>query len=203
MIVLKAKLSQRKLIPALSISLRAALSGVRGANGAPAVAAVVSFLRKRKEQHMKRITKITVLALGVVFAASAQSNCKDAKGTLAEFWGGGNDSPGTLTNAGWLNGTTLVIFTSPGFPTPVPTQFSYTGAFTVTTSQGQLKGTRTFVTDVAAGWSMDMTIVDPDASTGIFAGATGVLYTTQIETNTASPPTTYLSEINGRICFAR
>jgi hypothetical protein len=73
-------------------------------------------------------------------SASEKSNCKRAKGHLVEFWGGGNDSPGRLTNAGWLNGTTLVVFTSAGFPTPIPSAFSYTGAHTLTTSHGELKG---------------------------------------------------------------
>jgi hypothetical protein len=136
-------------------------------------------------------------------SASARGNCKDAKGHFAEFWGGGGDSPGTISNGGWLNGATLAVFSSAGFPTPVPTQFTYTAAFTLTTGQGQLKGTRTFLTDVGTGWSVDMTIIDPNASTGTFAGANGVLYVYQLETNTAPPPTTYQSEVIGLICFAR
>jgi hypothetical protein len=136
-------------------------------------------------------------------SASERSNCKKAKGNLVEFWGGGNDSPGKLTNGGWLDGTTLVVFTSVGFPTPVASAFSYTGAHTLTTSHGELKGTRLFLTDVATGWGLDMTTIDPNASTGIFAGATGVLYVNTIKSNTAPPPTWYVSEIIGRVCFAR
>lgn len=136
-------------------------------------------------------------------SAPAQSNCKDAKGNFTEFWGGGGDSPGRISNGGWLNGATLSVFNSAGFPTPVPTQFTYTAAFTLTTGQGQLKGARTFLTDAETGWSVDMTIIDPNASTGRFAGAKGVLYVYAIKSNTAPPPTTYESEIVGLICFAR
>jgi hypothetical protein len=133
---------------------------------------------------------------------SEQGNCKEAKGKFAEFWGGGGDSPGTISNGGWLNGTTLAVFTSAGFPTPVSTQFTYTAAFTLTTGQGLLKGTRTFLTDVGTGWGVDMTIIDPNASTGRFAGAKGVLYVYELESNAAPAPTNYLSQIVGLICFA-
>jgi hypothetical protein len=145
------------------------------------------------------IPELTVLGR----SASEKSNCKKAKGDLVEFWGGGNDSPGTLTNGGWLDGTTLVVFTSAGFLTPVPSAFSYTGAHTLTTSHGELKGTRLFLTDIVTGWGLDMTSIDPNASTGIFAGATGVLYVNLIKSNTAPPPTFYVSEVRGLVCFAR
>ncbi|MFN0103176.1 MAG: hypothetical protein ACKV2U_13935 [Bryobacteraceae bacterium] len=155
---------------------------------------------------MKSIIKMTLFAVGFAVlsqGAFAQRNCRDARGNLTESWSGGSDSTGTIGNGLWLNGTTLTVFTSAGFPTPVPTQFTYTAAFTITTGQGQLKGTRTFLSDVGTGWSVDMTIIDPSTSTGIFAGATGVLYVNQIKSNTAPPPTTYESEVNGRICFTR
>ena len=97
----------------------------------------------------------------------------------------------------------MATFNSDGFPTPVPTAFSYTAAFTLATRHGKLKGTRLFLSDVGTGWSVDMTNIDPKASTGIFAGATGVLYVNQVESNTAPPPTTYRSEVRAVICFAR
>ena len=97
----------------------------------------------------------------------------------------------------------MATFDSDGFPTPVPTAFSYTAAFTLATRHGKLKGTRLFLSDVGTGWSVDMTNIDPGASTGIFAGATGVLYVNQVESNTAPPPTTYRSEVRAVICFAR
>ena len=57
----------------------------------------------------------TMLALGLLCLeqpALAQSNCKEAKGNTDEvFFLGGNSTSGTLSNGGWLNGTTLVVFT--------------------------------------------------------------------------------------------
>jgi hypothetical protein len=136
-------------------------------------------------------------------SASEKSNCKRAKGDFVEFWGGGNDITGRLTNGGWLDGTTLVVFTSVGFPTPIPSAFSYTGSHTLTTSHGELKGTRLFISDLATGWGFDMTTIDPNASTGIFAGATGVLYVYLTKSNTDPAPTSYVNEIRGLVCFAR
>ena len=37
----------------------------------------------------------------------------------------------------------------------------------------------------------------------ISAGATGVLYVNVVVSNVDPPPTTYVQEISGRICFAR
>ena len=153
---------------------------------------------------MNRIAGMALMAAGLVLlgqGASANGNCTDAKGKLVEFWDGGSESPGRLSMGGWLNGATLAVFNSDGYPTPVPTAFSYTAAFTLATRHGHLKGTRLFVTDSGAGWSIDMTNIDPDASTGIFAGATGVVYVNQTTRNTAPPPTTYQSEVRAVICF--
>jgi len=154
---------------------------------------------------MNRITGMALVVVGLVAlnqAASAESRCKDARGTLVEFYDGGGDSPGKLKGE-WLSGSTLAVFNSDGFPTPVASAFTYTAAFTLATRHGQLKGTRLFLTDTGTGWSLDMTNIDPIASTGMFAGATGVVYVNQIESNTAAPPTKYLSEVRAVICFAR
>jgi hypothetical protein len=53
-----------------------------------------------------------------------------------------------------------------------------------------------------AGWGFDMTNINPNASTGIFAGATGVLYV-NTKCNPAPPPTSYVSKLIGVVCFAR
>ena len=158
---------------------------------------------------MNRITGMALMAVGLVLlgqGASANGNhdkCTDARGKLVEFWGGGSESRGRLSMGGWLDGATLAAFNSDGFPTPVPTALTYTAAFTLATRHGQLKGTRLFMTDGGTGWSLDMTNIDPDASTGIFAGATGVVYVNQTVSNAAPPPTTYMSEVRAVICFAR
>jgi hypothetical protein len=154
---------------------------------------------------MNRITGMALVAVGLVVlnqSASAESNCKDARGKLVEFWDGGNDIPGRLSNGGWLNGATLSVTNSTGYPTPVSTAVSFTNAYTLTTRRGEVKGTRLLLYDAETGWGLDMTNIDPNSSTGIFAGATGVLYSYQIESNTDPAPTTYVSEVRALICFA-
>jgi hypothetical protein len=84
---------------------------------------------------MKRITKIT-LSLAVPFAlglavlqqaTSAENHCRKAKGNLVEaFNPGNNTTTGTLSNAGWLDGTTTAVFNSGAFPTPVSTEVTFT-----------------------------------------------------------------------------
>ena len=130
----------------------------------------------------------------------AQSNCKEAKGNLSEiFLPNVNSNTGTLSNAGWLNGTTLSVFDPALFP--LPAIVIWTGQFTITTSQGQLKASTvtiaTFQT-LPAKASVVGTI-DPAGSTGIFAGATGTLFINGFETN----PQTFQSEVHGRVCFAK
>src|SRR5437867_3237078 len=107
-----------------------------------------------KVVNAKLLTAVaTMLTLGLLCIeqpALAQSNCKEAKGNLVEVFTGGNSSSGTLSNAGWLNGTTLVIFPGGGSSTPRPTAFTFTGQFTLTTGQGQLKTSNLYLLDVAA-----------------------------------------------------
>ena len=70
---------------------------------------------------MNRITGMALMAVGLVLlgqGASANGNCTDAKGKLVEFWDGGAESPGRLSMGGWLNGATLAVFNSDGYPTP-------------------------------------------------------------------------------------
>jgi len=155
---------------------------------------------------MNRIIAMALVSVGLVVllnqSASAEGQCQDAKGKLIEFWDGGNDVVGRLSKGGWFNGTTLFVTNSAAYPTPVPSAVSFTGSFTVSTRHGKLKGTELFLVDGEAGWGVGMTVIDPDASTGLFAGATGVIYVNQIESNTDPAPTTYVSEARAVICFA-
>src|SRR2546425_8667179 len=123
------------------------------------------------------ITMLTLSLLCIERPALAQSNCKEAKGNFVETFDGVSTSTGTLTNGGWLDGTTVAVFNSPGYPTPDPTQVTFASTFTLTTNQGQLKGTnRVYLFDFVRGQGVSWVKIDPAASTGIFAGATGVLF---------------------------
>ena len=110
---------------------------------------------------------------------------------------------GQVTNAGILNGTMEdVINFDAGFVfTPDPNVVAYTTDLTLTTSHGQLKvspvTTQSIVTGAGAEWGK----INPDTSTGIFAGATGMIF---ISFQPVGDPSIgpYEAEITGEICFA-
>ena len=134
-------------------------------------------------------------------SAWAQSNCKAAQAEIIEVAGAGPYASGTITNGGNLNGTSALIFNSGAFPTPAPTTVSFTGDFTLTTNQGQLKTSNVYLYDSATGLATVMGRINPVTSTGRFAGATGVLF---FNGKTISySPFIVKSNITGEICFAR
>jgi hypothetical protein len=148
----------------------------------------------------------TVVAIGLVCLGqpvSAQSNCKEAKGNLREvFLPDVNANAGTLSNAGWLNGTTLHVFVPGLFP--LPGVAIWTGQLTITTGQGTLKAsTVTLATFQPAPKGSVIAAIDPAASTGIFAGATGTLFLNVFEVNITTNPNTFQSEVHGQVCFAK
>jgi len=133
--------------------------------------------------------------------ALAQSNCKEAKGNLVESFDGVSTSTGTLTNGGWLDGTTVAVFNSAGYPTPDPTEVTFASAFTITTNQGQLKGNSVYLLDFVKGIGVNLMKIDPAGSTGIFAGATGMLFINLLKSTTvAAGP--YYQTVGGQVCFA-
>jgi len=56
------------------------------------------------------------------------------------------------------------------------------------------------LTDVVTGFGVDMTDIDPKTSTGMFAGATGVLYVHVIKSVTIDVGP-YYQEITALVCF--
>ena len=148
---------------------------------------------------LRTLTTFTLVALTIALfslppTASAVSDCKKAQGNLS---GGGGI--GTITQGERLNGTTQAIFTSNFTPTPNPTTFSFTDDLTVTTDKGVLKTHNVAIFDVARGVFSAIDRIDPNTSTGDFAGATGVLY---INGRTPDGGATIQAEITGEICFA-
>src|SRR5262245_29982878 len=142
-----------------------------------------------------RIMRRTILALsfGVFFfgqSARAQSNCKEAKGNLSEVWlPEVNSNAGTLGNAGWLNGTTL-HFQPPPALFPLPGGGVWTGQLTITTGQGDLKASTVILAIFQPSKGLVIGVIDPAASTGIFAGATGTLFQNVFEANITTNPQT-------------
>jgi hypothetical protein len=141
---------------------------------------------------------------GSALAQSQDFHCRKAKGNLVEVFNPGtNTNTGTLSNGGWLDGTTVAVFTGDGYPTPDPNKVTFSSTMTLTTGQGQLKGKRrVYLFDFVAGLGVTMTDIDPSASTGIFAGATGVLYINLLKSITVAQGP-YYEVVGGQICFAR
>lgn len=110
---------------------------------------------------------------------------------------------GPVTNAGILNGTLedVINFDAGFVSTPDPNVVAYTTALTITTIHGQLKAspvtTQSIVTGAGAEWGN----INPNTSTGRFAGATGMIFITfkSVGDPSIGP---YEAEITGEICFA-
>jgi hypothetical protein len=138
----------------------------------------------------------------IMASASAGGNCRDAKGNFVEVFNPQNNlNTGTIFNAGWLNGATEGVVDTAGFLTPDPNKFSYGSPISIATRKGVLKGRRVFVSDIVTGFGMDMTDIDPKTSTGMFAGATGVLYV-HVNKSVTVDTGPYYQEIAAHVCFA-
>ena len=163
-------------------------------------------MNRRTKKMMRLAASVFTLCLFSLtqsaLAQSPNSNCKQAKGNLVEsFDPATGTATGTITNGGWLDGTSVAVFNSAAFPTPSPTQVTFGSLYTMTMSQGQLKGSAVYLLDFATGQGTVMIRIDPVASTGLFAGATGVLFLNLIQSDTVALGP-YHEEIGGQICFA-
>ena len=154
---------------------------------------------------MNRINAIGVLALALTVlqpATSAESQCKKVRGNMVQVADQStNTATGTISNAGFLNGTSVAVFNSRPYATPVPTQVTFTSTFILTTSHGQLSGNATYLFDFATGQGTAIVKIDPTAGTGIFADATGVLFINLLKSDTVGTGP-YHEVLGGEICFA-
>jgi len=133
-------------------------------------------------------------------SASAVGVCHKAKGNLSIVNNGNGTTNGTITQGGQLNGTNQAVFTSMFTATPDPNTFSFTDDDSITTyHNGVLKTHNVGIFDMARGLFTAIARIDPNTSTGNFAGATGVLY---INGKTTDGGATFQAEITGEICFA-
>ncbi|HZM88300.1 MAG TPA: hypothetical protein VFF31_17370 [Blastocatellia bacterium] len=110
---------------------------------------------------------------------------------------------GPVTNAGILNGTLEdVINFAAGFVfTPDPNVVAYTTDLTITTIHGQLKASPVTTQSIVTGSGAEWGSINPTASTGRFAGATGMIFITfkPVGDPSIGP---YEAEITGEICLA-
>jgi hypothetical protein len=133
----------------------------------------------------------------------AEGNCQEVKARFVDVYSGGATTSGTITQGGLLNGRTVTVFTSGAFSTPVATVVSFTGDLTITTDHGLLKTSNVYIYDFATGQGTAIGRINPNTSTGRFAGATGVLFLNETKTIGSSIPFTYQQDITGEICFAK
>lgn len=133
--------------------------------------------------------------------SSDQSTCRHTQGKLVEVYVPEKKTAfGKLRNSGWLDGTTATVDSSAPFPTADLNKVSFSSTLTYTTHHGQLKGKILFITDVINGLGTAVSDIDGNASTGIFAGATGVLFLNTFRADTVAQGP-YYSVIYARICF--
>ena len=145
------------------------------------------------------LVALTIGLFPLAQSAASVSDCKQAKGNLSLVNNGNGTTSGTITQGGRLNGTTQAAFTSAFTPTPDPSSFSFTDNLTLTTNKGVLVTHNIGVFDAATGLFSVINRIDPNAGTGDFAGATGVLY---VSGKTTDGGATFQAEITGEICFA-
>lgn len=152
----------------------------------------------------RMLATFALVALTIGLFSSSQpvlavSDCQQVKGNEGVVNNGNGTTSGIITQAGRLNGTTQTVFTSAFTPTPAPNTFSFTDDLTLTTNKGVLQTHNVTLFDAANGVFSAIARIDPNTSTGDFAGATGVLY---INGKTADGGATFQGEITGQICFA-
>jgi len=147
---------------------------------------------------IKRILGALLIS-GVVATSVAAGECQRVKGIESVVNNGNGTTSGTITEGGKLNGTTQSVFTSAPTPTSDPTSSYFTDDLTLTTNKGVLHTHNVTLFEFVRGVFTAFARIDPNTSTGNFAGATGVLY---ISGQTADGGATFQGEITGSMCFA-
>jgi hypothetical protein len=145
------------------------------------------------------LTALTLGSLSSARSVSAVSGCQKVKGNESVVNNGSGSTGGTITQGGRLNGMIQGAFSSGFTSTPDPNTFSFTDDLILTTNKGVLHTHNVTLFDTANGAFSAIARIDPNASTGDFAGATGVLYSSG---KTTDGQATFQGEITGEICFA-
>ena len=133
---------------------------------------------------------------------STNSNCKTIRGNSVQVF-----DPitglvtGPVTNAGILNGDVVDAIDFGGVLTPDPTVFAYTTNLTLTTNHGELRAHPVTIQSGVTGKGAEWGEIDPNTSTGRFAGATGTISAVfkPVGDPSVGP---YAAEITVDICFA-
>jgi hypothetical protein len=161
------------------------------------IAAVLSFTLCTVEE-----SALAQEARGV--APSQEFTCYTIKAEVFDTWpGAGNVSTGVVRHSGLLNGTTEYLYDTDAFPTPDPDMVTFGAGLTVATKHGLVGARVVNLFNVATGIWTAIATIDPNTSTGKFAGATGTLWypngTTIALENGAQ---VYPSDLTGQVCLA-
>jgi hypothetical protein len=136
---------------------------------------------------------------------SEESRCYRVMGEARDTWpGAGNVSTGYMVSSWLLTGTTQYVYDTAGFPTPDPNVVTFGAELTLTTRRGLVKARVLFLFGFVTGTWTSIATIDPAASTGRFAGATGTLWFPGGSTvNLENGGQTYPSEVTGHLCLVR
>ena len=140
-----------------------------------------------------------------ISSPSPNSNCKLLKGIRIDVFDPATGIVnGTVTHAGILNGSTedVINFAAGFVVTPDPNVVAYIGDSTITTIHGQLRISAVTTQSIVTGVFTQFGNIDPNTSTGKFAGATGVVFFNGVPIGDPSIGP-YKSTIGGEICFAQ
>jgi hypothetical protein len=142
---------------------------------------------------------LVTLTIGLFVLAQpvAADDCIRVKGNLFVAANADSTTSGVITQAGKLNGVTHAAFTSVVPSGEDPATLLYTSDFSITTNKGVLKAHNVGSFATTLGIFHEVAQIDPDAGTGVFAGATGVL---SIRGTTADGGATFQAAITGNIC---
>ena len=159
----------------------------------------------------KKLAILIAAVLTIGFLLAEQTAAQSTISRCKKIHGGGTQSfdpatgviSGPITSSGLLNGTLedVVNFAAGVVFTPDPTVLTYLTDLTITTVHGQLKSsnvtTQSVVTAIGTEWGH----LNPNLSTGRFAGATGMIFITfkPVGDPAVGP---YEAQFSGEICFA-
>ena len=136
-------------------------------------------------------------------AQSQGVQCYAVRGEARDTWpGAGNVSTGVITKSGILKGTTRFVYDTDVFTTPDPDTVTFGADFTLTTARGIAKARVLTLFNVATGIWTSIATIDPDTSTGRFAGAMGTLwFPAGTSINLPGGAQAYPSDMTGRLCL--
>ena len=161
-------------------------------------------MQRRKLGAVALGLMLMLWAADVATAQTGPNNCKRLRAYSPQVFDPATGViSGPVTNGGILNGTLedVVNFGGGVVVTPDPNVVAYTSDLTITTAQGLLRSHPVTTQSLITGAGTEFGNIDPNTSTGRFAGATGVIY---FVFKLAGDPVTgpWEAEIMADICFA-